>query len=73
MARKYEDFISAPRKILEELDDVRDIYIRQDVLIDLLIGKGVFTRDELDRELILRQVRPPPVPESDLLLDPEKR
>ncbi len=75
IAREYEDFITARRKILEELelDDVRDIYIRQEVLIDLLINKGVFTREELDRELILRQVRPTPVPYIDLILDPEKR
>ncbi len=75
VAREYEDFVSARRKILEELelDDVRDIYIRQEVLIKLLIEKGVFTRDELDRELLLQKVRPTPVPYIDLILDPEKR
>ncbi len=75
MAREYEDFVSARRRILEELelDDVRDIYIRQDVMIDLLIGKGVITRNELEQELLLRKVRPTPVPYIDLILEPEKR
>ena len=75
VAREYEDFVTARRKILEELelDDVRDIYIRQEVLIKLLIEKGVFTRDELDRELLLQKVRPTPVPYIDLILEPEKR
>ncbi len=75
MAREYEDFVSARRRILEELelDDVRDIYVRQDVLIKLLIDKGVITRDELDRELLLQKVRPTPVPYIDLILEPEKR
>lgn len=74
-AREYADFVSARRQILEELelDDVRDIYIRQEVLTNLLIRKGVFTREELDRELILQKVRPTPVPYLDLILDPEKR
>lgn len=75
MAREYEDFVGARRRILEELelDDVRDIYIRQEVLIKLLIEKEVFTRDELDRELLLQKVRPTPVPYIDLILEPEKR
>ena len=75
MAKEYEDFVTARRQILEELEleDVRDIYIRQEVLIKLLIEKGVFTRDELDRELLLQKVRPTPVPYIDLILEPEKR
>jgi hypothetical protein len=75
VAREYEDFVSVRRRILEELelDDVRDIYIRQEVLIKLLIEKGVLTRDELDREFLLQKVRPTPVPYIDLILEPEKR
>ncbi len=75
VAKEYEDFVTARRRILEELelDDVRDIYIRQEALIKLLTEKGIFTADELDRELLLRKVRPTPVPYIDLILDPEKR
>ncbi len=75
VAKEYEDFVTGRRRILDELEleDVRDIYLRQEVLIKLLIDKGIFTRNELDRELLLEKVRPTPVPYIDLILDPEKR
>jgi len=70
MAREYEDFLKARSRILEELklDDVRDIYSKQEALIKLLIDKKLITREEFDRELSHQKVKPTPVPDWELIL-----
>jgi hypothetical protein len=70
MAREYEDFLKARSRILEELklDDVRDIYSKQEALIKLLIDKKLITREEFDRELSHEKVKPTPVPDWELIL-----
>lgn len=74
MAREYEEFLKARSRILEELklDDVRDIYSKQEALIKLLIDKKIFTLDEFERELSYQKVRPTPVPDWELILQRKK-
>ena len=70
MAREYEEFLKARSRILEELklDDVRDIYSKQEALIKLLIDRKIITREEFDRELSHQKVKPTPVPDWELIL-----
>jgi len=70
MAREYEDFLKARSRILQELklDDVQDIYVKQQSLIKLLIDKKIITREEFDRELSRQQTKPTPVPDWELIL-----
>ena len=70
MAREYEDFLKARSRILQELklDDVRDIYSKQEALIKLLIDKKIITREEFDLELSHQKVKPTPVPDWELIL-----
>jgi hypothetical protein len=70
MAREYEDFLKARSRILQELklDDVQDIYVKQEALIELLIDKKIITREEFDRELSRQQAQPTPVPDWELIL-----
>ncbi len=74
MAREYEDFLKARSRILEELklDDVRDIYSKQEALIKLLINKNVITEDEFKQELSRQKVQPTPVPDWELILQREE-
>lgn len=74
MARDYEDFLKARSRILEELklDDVRDIYSKQEALLKLLIDKKIITKDEFDRELSQQKVKPTPVPDWELILRREE-
>ena len=64
MARDYEDFLKSRSRILQELklDDVRDIFAKQEALIELLIRKKVFTRDEFEKEYSRQKVKPTPPP-----------
>ncbi|MFH1038509.1 MAG: hypothetical protein V1789_07585 [PVC group bacterium] len=75
MAREYEDFLKARSRILEELelDDVRDIYSKQEALIELLRDKKIFTAEEFERYLSRQKVKPTPVPDWELILQREEQ
>ena len=64
LAKNYEEFLQARSRILRELklDDVRDIFNKQEALIQLLIQKKFFTRQEFDRAFSLQKVKPTPAP-----------
>lgn len=69
VAKDYEDFIKARNRILRELklDDVREIFIKQEALIQLLIEKKVFTQREFEDESASQKVRPTPPPAWEIL------
>jgi len=70
MARDYEDFLKARSKILKELklDDVRDIFFKQEALIELLIEKKVFTRREFEQQYSLQKAKPTPAPLWEIIM-----
>ena len=70
VAKNYEEFLQARRRILQELklDDVRDIFQKQEALIGLLIEKGIFSREEFDQALSRQKVKPTPPPPWDVFL-----
>jgi len=64
MARNYEEFLKAREGIIEEVDleEVREMRRRQEALIELLIGKGVITRSELEDQSAALEAAPTPIP-----------
>jgi hypothetical protein len=74
VAKNYEEFLKARRQILRELklDDVRDIFNKQEALIQLLIDKKYFTRQEFDRALSLQKIKPTPVPLWEKIFEEKK-
>jgi len=74
LARNYEEFLQARKRILKELklDDIRDIFNKQEALIQLLIDKKYFTRQEFDRALSLQKAKPTPAPLWERILEEKK-
>ena len=70
MAKDYEEFLKVRSRILEELklDDVRDIFNKQEALIQLLIEKRIFTPEEFNQALIRQKAQPTPVPPWERIL-----
>lgn len=70
VAKDYEEFLQARSKILQELelDDVRDIFVKQEAMIELLIRKKVFTRQEFDNEYSRQKAKPTPAPLWEIIL-----
>lgn len=70
-AQDYQEFLQAREAVLRELrvDEARELFYRQEALINLMIEKGVFTRREFDRALSRTQQREAPSPIWERILE----
>ena len=69
-ARNYEDFLKTRGNLSREVrpEDLQDLRLRQQALIQLLIDKGVFTREEWEAALARQAAPPTPAPPWEKIL-----
>ncbi len=68
--RDYEEFLQARARLLRELryDEARELFYRQEALINLLIEKGVISRQDFDQALKQSKEGTAPLPIWDIIL-----